>query len=344
MKNYKRFAALALAATMVVGSGLTVMATDADAPAAPGTGSSTGTGEYEGYVEETSVFSVTVPTDASATKGFNFFVDPNGLLAATNYARISGATAADFETGASLFFERTPDADATPAVVKYGKDSEEITLTNKSSYEVNVEVSATVTGADKITLGEVKDDTTNPTIDLAIVSGSDTAAITAEGGKLVGTIAGEDSNFEVKWNATDSKYEYGLKDDADDTAWKTYSFHLTGACGGTWAEDQAEVEPQVTLTWKVTDPKATPADDYVMAADGGAISYTFSSKPTGDITALAINGTDRLAAYSGGNITYNSETGVLTVNATAASKTGLANGGTLAVTIGGTEYTLTYTK
>lgn len=343
MKNYKRLATLALAATMVVGSGITAMATETTP--APGTGSSTGTGDYEGYVEETSVFSVIVPTDASSTKGFNFFVDPNGLLAATNYARISGATEDDFEADATLFFERTPDADATPAVVKYGKDSEEITLTNKSSYEVNVEVSATVAGADKITLGEVKDDTTDPTINLAIVSGSDSAAITAEGGKLVGTIAGEDSNFEVKWNATDNKYEYGLKDDADDTAWKTYSFHLTGACGGTWSADQAEVEPQVTLTWKVTDPKATPADDYVMeGAAGGVISYTFSSKPTGDVTALAINGTDRLTAYTAGNITYNSETGVLSVNGTAATKTGLSNGGTLKVTIGGTEYTLTYTK
>ena len=346
MKNYKHVVAFAMAATMMVGSGLTAMA--AETGTTPSNGGATGTGDYEGYVEETSVFHVVVPTDASATKGFDFFVDPNGLLAATEYARITGATEADFESGASLFFTRTPDADATPAVVKYGKDSEAITFTNKSSYEVDVEVSATVSGADKITLGDVADDTTDPTIQLAIVSGEDTpteAKITADGGKLTGTIGGADDNFEIQWDADAEKYVYAEVETPDETKWQTYSFHLTGACGGTWTADQAEVQPTVALTWKVTDPKATPADDYVMiVAENGVISYTFNAKPTGEVTALTINGTDRLAAYTGGNITYNSETGVFSVNATAAGKTGLADGGTVVVTIGGTDYTLTYTK
>ena len=74
MKNYKRFAAMAMAAVMTVGSGFSVMAAE---------GGATGSGDYEGYVEKVSVFTVEVPTDASATAGFNFFVDPNGLLAQT---------------------------------------------------------------------------------------------------------------------------------------------------------------------------------------------------------------------------------------------------------------------
>lgn len=332
MKDLRRYATIAMAGAMVVGNVVTAMGAE---------GAATGTGDYEGYVEETSVFSVDVPTDASATKGFDFFVDPNGLLAKTDYAS-KGGSAADFETDSTLFFTRTPDATATPAVVKYGKDSEAITLTNKSSYEVNVEVSATVTGADKITLGEVKDDTTDPTINLAIVSGSDTAQITADGGKLTGTIAGESSNYKIKWDSANSKYVYGLKDDADEDAWKSYSFNLTGACGGTWTAEQAEVEPTVALTWKVTDPKS---DTFVMAADAsGNIQYTFGSKPAGTVTALTINGADRLAAYSAGNITYDAETGVFAVNATAATKTGLSNGGTVVVKIGETNYTLNYTK
>lgn len=293
MKNFKRVAALAMAATMVVGSGFTAMAAETGGTPTPGTGGSTGTGSYEGYVEETSVFTVDVPTDASATKGFNFFVDPNGLLAGTNYARISGATAADFESGASLFFERTPDATATPAVVKYGKDSEAITLTNKSSYAVNVEVSATVAGADKINLGDVADDTTDPTIQLAIVSGEDTpteAKITADGGKLTGTIEGETTNFKTKWNSTTNKYEYGLIDTPDNAKWKTYSFHLTGACGGTWTADQAEVEPTVTLTWKVTDPKATPnvltLENGVLTARIKIADFKSGSLKIGDTTAV----------------------------------------------------------
>lgn len=246
MKNYKRFAALAMAATMVVGSGFTAMAASE--------GGASGKGDYEGYVEETSVFEVVVPTDASNTAGFNFFVDPNNLLSQTSYAS-KGGDSSEFDTDSTLFFTRTVDATVTK---KYGKDSDSITFTNKSSYDVNVEVSATVTGADGITLGAVSNDTTAPTISLALVSGSDTKPITADGAKLTGTIAGADDNFTIKWNSTDSKYEYGLIDTPDEDAWQTYSFNLTGACGGTWTADQAEIEPTVNLTWKVTDPKATP--------------------------------------------------------------------------------------
>lgn len=274
MKNYKRFAALTMAATMAVGSGLTAMAAEtADTPAS-GTGGATGTGDYEGYVEETSVFTVDVPTDASSTQGFDFFVDPNNLLSQTGYAS-KGGQSSEFDTNSTLFFTRTIDSTVT---TKYGKDSDSITFTNKSSYDVDVEVSATVTGADGIILGAVGDDTTDPTISLALVSGSDTQTITADGAKLTGTIAGVDSNFEIKWNSTDSKYEYGLKADVDNDTWQTYSFNLTGACGGTWTAAQAEIEPTVNLTWKVTDPKATPSGATTTAtsitAGGAAVKIT----------------------------------------------------------------------
>jgi len=332
MRNYKCYASVVMAAAMVTGNVFTAMAADQ--------GGATGTGEYEGYVEETSVFSVDVPTDASATAGFDFFVDPNGLLAKTEYAS-KGGSADDFEAGSTLFFTRTPDASATPAVVKYGKDSEAITLTNKSSYDVNVEVSAVVSGADKIALGEVKDDTTDPTISLAIVSGSDTAQITADGGKLTGTIAGEDSNYEIKWDSTNNKYVYGLIADADEDAWKTYSFNLTGACGGVWTAAQAEVEPTVTLTWKVTDPKSARI---MAAAANGDITYTFAEKPAGAITAFTVNGTDRMGAVRNGNVTYNAGTGVVTVKQATAQSIGLAAGGTANITIGDEAFTLTYTK
>lgn len=268
MRIFKKAAAIGLAATMLMGSTVTAFAVE---------GGATGSGDYEGYVEETSVFSVEVPTDASATKGFDFFVDPNGLLEATEYASKAGATAADFEAGATLFFERTPVAADTDngveAVTKYGKDSEAITFTNKSSYAVNVEVAAAVTGADGITLGAVDDDTTAPTIYLALVApgadGNDAATtITASGATVTGSIDGENSNFEVVYKAADEDagtaagYYYEQKtptDEAPLAPWKTYSFNLTGACGGTWTADQAEVAPIVTLTWKVTDPEAGPS-------------------------------------------------------------------------------------
>lgn len=261
MRNFKRFATLAMAMTMAAGSTFSAAAANEQ--------SATGTGDYEGYVEETSVFTVDVPTASAAQ--FNFFVDPNGLLVDTDFARLNEGKAEnekvdadDFEENATLFFTRTPkeaDADAgTDAVVKFGKDSEAITLTNKSSYAVDVEVSATVTGADGITLGTVSGDTTDPTLQLAIVGGADStsAAITADGGKLTGTIEGDITNFKVQYK--DGKYQYALvaNDEVDVDAWKTYSFNLTGACGGNWTDAQADLQPTVNLTWKVTDPKAAP--------------------------------------------------------------------------------------
>lgn len=291
MKSYKGFVSVTTAAVMLVSTAMPVFA-------ANGEGGATGDGSFEGYVEEVSAFTVDVPTDASATKGFDFFVDPNGLLEKTNYGRIPDATADDFEPGATLFFERTPKAadGSNAAVVKYGKDSEAIEFKNCSSYDVNVEVSASVSGATGIDLAStaITGDEENPTLYLAIVSGSDTNAITDEGAKFTGTIAGEPTNFEPKYDADEGKYVFGLKGSttiaAPTNPWKTVSFHLTGACGGTWTDEQADVAPQVALTWKVTDPKADKAPSIAVT------TYNYNRTATLDITTDLGGGT--LAASS----------------------------------------------
>lgn len=310
MKNYKRFATMAMATVMVAGNIFTsIAATEATA---------TGTGDYEGYVEKTSVFTVDVPT--AAANQFDFFVDPNQLLSTTNYARISGATANDFETDTSLFFTRTPGSN----VKKYGKDSEAITLTNKSSYAVNVEVLASVSGADGIKIGTIDNNTTEPTIQLAIVSGSESEPIGLNGGKLEGTIEGEDNNFEIKWNSSEQKYEYGLIANPVEANWKKYSFNLTGACGGTWTAEQAEIAPVVTLKWKVTDPKAIPATSSVPATvtlpASGAIEVPVTIGTNGDeLTKLETSefAGDMLASGGGYGATY--ADGKITIGADMAA-------------------------
>ena len=258
MKNHKKMIAMAMSVTMLAGSGLTVFAGGS-------TGGDTGEGKYEGFVDETSVFSVQVPTNAA--KVFDFFVDPNGLLAETGYARMDGKTEADFETDATLFFTRTVSDTVTK---EFGKDSDSVTFTNMSSYGVDVQVSAAVTGATGITLSDSDDldDAEKPTIYLAIVSGGSTEAITSNGGVFTGKIAGKKENFEIQWDG--EKYVYGLKKDtteANPTApWETLSFNLTGACGGIWTAEQAEVAPVVELTWKVTDPLANEAPSIAKTA------------------------------------------------------------------------------
>ena len=254
MKRFKKITAMAVAATMLVSSGLTVLAEGNE-------GSDSGSGEYEGYVDKTSVFSVKVPT--SAANVFDFFVDPNGLLAETDYARFGdGVSATDFESGASLFFTRTVGGSVTE---KYGKDSNAVELVNMSSYEVDVQVTASIEGADGITFSNTANVSSaqDPTLYLAIVSGDTTKAITTEGGMFTGTISGNDANFEIQWDSASNKYVYkliaGTTEDSPTSPWGKTSFNLTGACGGIWTEKQAEVSPVVTLTWKVTDPYAQEA-------------------------------------------------------------------------------------
>lgn len=281
MKNYKKLAAITMAATMLVSSGVTAFAEDD-----PNTGTDTGSGKYEGSVDETSAFTVDVPTNAANV--FNFFVDPNGLLEETGYARFKDLSESkdNFEEDATLFFTRTVAGTVTK---KYGKDSDSVTLTNMSSYEVDVEVTASIAGVDSITLAENAEDigdAEDPTLYLAIVSGSQTEVITSDGATLTDTIDGKPDNYEIKWNSSDGKYEYGLTEDAttddpDDTdsAWEKLSFNLTGACGGKWTDEQAEVAPVVTLTWKITDPNAEAAPSIATT------EYSYDRTTTIPITA-----------------------------------------------------------
>lgn len=250
MKSFKKIAAVTMAATMLLGSSLMVSA------AGP-TGGDTGSGSFEGYVDETSVFSASIPTNAANV--FNFFVDPNGLLEETDYARLAGKTADDFEAGSTLYFTRTP----SDTVKEFGKDSEKVTAKNMSSYEVKIEVSAFITGIDGITMADsdtIGADVQDPTLYLAIVHDTDKVAVKAdEGGLLKGDIAGTPDNFKIQYNTEKGKYEYAQKAADQLTDWATYDFYLTGACGGTWTDAQAEATPEIALTWKITDPNANEA-------------------------------------------------------------------------------------
>lgn len=288
MKNFKKLTALAMAATMLVGGSLTVFAAGSE-------GTDTGKGEYEGYVDETSVFSVVVPT--AAQNVFNFFVDPNGLLEKTDYERL-GATAADFEQNATLFFTRATGT-------KYGKDSDAVTFENQSSYAVDVQVSAYVDGIGKIALSEdaLTGTEEDPTLYLAIVHDTDKQAITAAGGSLTGEIAGVKDNFEIKYNSADQKYEFVQKADGLQP-WQTYAFNLTGACGGNWDDEQAEAAPEVVLTWKVTDPLANEAPSIAKT------SYLMVAKTAVNIPVDL--GAGDLAATGIKKITYKNTSGKVT--------------------------------
>ena len=79
MKNYKRFLAVSLAATMVMGSSVTVFAADEG-------GSTSGSGSVD-IVEATDIFQVELPTVPENDTTFNYILDPTGVIAETDAAK-----------------------------------------------------------------------------------------------------------------------------------------------------------------------------------------------------------------------------------------------------------------
>ena len=104
----------------------------------------------------------------------------------------------------------------------------------------------------------------------------------------------------------------------------------------------AQQATPVTTGWATGEEAVTRT----MTLANGKVSYTFAAddRPTGTVTSVKVNGTDRIYQYTTGNITYTN--GVLTFNSTAISKSGLDATGThtIVITVGGTDYALTYVK
>lgn len=251
MKNYKKILAAGLAVSMVMGNSVIALADDME-------GGTSGTGGLEGTVS-TDVFSVvlpSVPETGDAT--FNYILDPEGLIAKAGSDKYTGKT---FEENATLFFANT----AADAANNYSSVSDALTVVNKSSSNVTVEVKATVASIDGITMSGDKTfkDDTKTSLYLALKDANNETAITAEGGAtLTSTInAAASDAYEIKWNTTDSKYENVLTEAAkkdDYTGFSKYTFQMTGACNaaGDWS-DLTDTAPVVNVVWSVKDPFIT---------------------------------------------------------------------------------------
>lgn len=96
MRNIKKVVALALAATMVMGSSLTAFA--ADDPH-----SSTGAASNEGHVDK-HVVKVTLPTVAEGSTPFNYTIDPERLVNETSGSRYGTTTFTDDAKRDGVYF------------------------------------------------------------------------------------------------------------------------------------------------------------------------------------------------------------------------------------------------
>lgn len=255
MQNKKLKKALAgtLTATMVLGMGITTLA-QTGTPSGNGTG--TGDGTFEGHVDK-DVVSVVLPTDTTPSV-FNYKMDPEGLIAATDNAAHSGAS---FETGKNVFFQSAQNT--------WTSESAKLKVVNKGTVDVDVTVSASTAANDDIAM---VDDTTgftttNENAELylgLLVANQNASAIkeTPTSGDPAATVTvglkGNDANYEVAHDG--SNYSYAVKANVPDTAWNSFEIGLTGACnpyGDYSAENLAASAVTVTWSYAVREEDST---------------------------------------------------------------------------------------
>lgn len=311
-RNLKRFAAVTLAATMAFGSAMTVFAEGEGTPAA---GVAEGTGSYEGGEMKYPTLSVTLPTIPTGT--YDYIADPNGLIAATSNEKYANATF----TGSTGVFFKTAEADPDTEGSKdsYTEKSAAQTVTNENAQDLDVTVkleqktagdtiiqyaeSATFASddkANKLYLAVTDDAASNPNV----------AALSANGAAVVKTtVAGVLSNYAPGYNATDEKYEYTLKDEADLTDWNDCSFILTGAINtnATWGDNVTF--PEIKVTWSYAEHTDAYVSGTAVSTSSKALTLSAPNGVTISKVELTLNGGNPITLARGNQYTV-SETAI----------------------------------
>lgn len=303
-KNLKKKVAVLLTGVMVLGMTVTASA------AGETSGSSEGTGNFEGHVNR-KVVDVTLPTVAEGTTPFSFIMDNEGLIKETG----KKAYGEDFTFNDDTYNVYFKTADKT-----FGKDSTVFSVSNNSSVSVNVTLKIDVTaGANDPELvgavGDLPNDynaSTNPvsgdpSLFLGlVVAGDATAAGDTNGTYAISensvsktfNLAGTPENYEVSVNQVGEEgypHDYQFVKKATLAAnWKKVDFNLTGKANK--VEDAEGITaPNLKVTWsfdaagggatELTGSYVSASDVYEFALpDGVALTAI------GDVTNLKVNG------------------------------------------------------
>lgn len=306
--TFKKFAALLVAGTMVIGSTVTAFAGD---------GVADGEGSYEGGEMKYPVLSVTLPT--IPTGAYNYIADPNGLIKATAAAAYEEA---EF-TGETGIFFKTTDADVEGEdATTYTNKSRALTLKNENAQDIDVTIKLeektagddTIEYADSATFEEGD---TAQKLFLAVTddaaSDAQISALGESAATLTTKVAGNPDNYKPNWDETNG-YGYVLdetKKDGEDYTWNDCSYILTGALNkaATWGD---EVDfPTITVTWSfkehVDGPVATPG-----SLSTEVTSTTISGLPDGatftSIKMVKKDGTVSTSIASGTHYTFANNT------------------------------------
>ena len=256
--NLRKVMAGTLAATMVVGSSMTVFSADGDSA-----NSATGTGTSFNHVDK-NVIDVTLPTEADVKGVFNYYVDPERVI--QDAGSLADGTTTVTANNEGVYFLIPAASDGGTA--SYASSSKAVSFKGKNSVDVDVSVAATVTAGDAekdITLVADEDAlnaATTPALLMTLKVGSDSKAITKDGATAKATVAGAPDNFEVKGGNGDSnnEFKYVVKASPDESKWGTTTVQLSGKTNNKEipAGPNAMTTPSIGLTWTIAKHETAP--------------------------------------------------------------------------------------
>lgn len=303
MRNYKKYLAAILAATMTIGAPAAAMAASVSpteyTDPNEATGTITGTGGVEGS-RSTDVFKVAVTTIPTDSTMYNFILDPEGLIEA------SGATkygSKKFAPSTTMYFENVTDKNANSD--DYSNRSDYLTVINKGTMNVDATVTAKVSGLGSIKLAASSAFTndTDASIFMELVDdGTGHAAVTDDGASLTKEIVASTTPnlWKTVYDAATQTYVY-TENPSVTATYNESKFALSGASNpaGDWS-NLTEATPTVEVVWKVVEhvtPAAPSIATTTYANTGEAVNVTFDLGK-GNLAATAIasvkNGTTEL--------------------------------------------------
>ena len=199
-------------------------------------------------VLENDVVSISVPTVSEGEASvFDFIMDPQGLLYATDAARYGGGRV---EEGATLLFHNNEGE------YNFSGHSDWLTITNCSTVPVYVSVKAQVNDLGDIGLAESADfeGSTEPKIYLAIednegniqpLSADEQSAVSFE------MSAVPKNAYAYRLDEETQTYQYEMIMDSQMINFDTYSFRLIGKCNSAADWQYVYGSPALTVTWCV---------------------------------------------------------------------------------------------
>jgi len=326
MNKFSKVIALTLSATMIFGSSLTAFA---DEPVT----SSTGAGKPEGHVDK-KVTNVVLPTTVADTT-FAYTMDPEKLIEVTSHGKYGDDVVFPSANDTYVYFNNGTNDDNKTV---YANTSAAVTITNKSSHDINLKVSAAATASQEgkdipLVAKDAYASASDPSLYLGLIVGSKAAVAIAEEtpADQTVTIPGTEDNFKIAVKDDNSGYEYRVLSLAEWTAldgnsgkqqkdfdetWKNTTISLEGGVTTGKSITSETTAPSVEVTWSWTDPTAnaapsiTTTDFAILERDEEAsidVNLGLGDLAATGITAVNWNGNNLL----GSTFTYSD--GVLTV-------------------------------